>query len=115
MPRLVDASVLLPCQPTVLPQETAQFHVGDLRDADDKADIDPAEVFTVVALGGGKVALKSGYDRYVGTTVHGKLVGFKEAIDQLETWTAELDEACCNLADAVNDAWLLQDCSNRVA
>lgn len=64
----------------------------------------------MVALGGGKVALKSGYDRYVGTSLHGKLTGYKEAIDTLETWTAEVDEVRLGAHGDWDSAYCLSTC-----
>ena len=47
---------------------------------------DPAEVFTVVRVSETKVALKTGYGRYVSINTAGELTGRAEAIGPRETW-----------------------------
>ena len=47
---------------------------------------DPAEEFTVVRVSDTKIALKTGYGRYVSVNAAGELVGRTEAIGPRETW-----------------------------
>ncbi len=47
---------------------------------------DPAEVFTIVRVSENRIALKTGYDRYVSVNSAGELVGRTEAIGPREMW-----------------------------
>eukprot|EP00124_Ichthyophonus_hoferi_P001067 Ihof_evm7s49 gene=Ihof_evmTU7s49 len=85
----------------LLAEVSATFKAGELRDTDDPEGFDPAEVFTVVPLGGGKMAIKSGYDRYLGVNPSGRLTGYAEAIGQLETWEGELVEGLFHLKASI--------------
>ena len=53
---------------------------------------DPAEVFTVVRVAETKVALKSGYGRYLGVDTAGELVGRAEAVGSRESWEPVFEE-----------------------
>ena len=53
---------------------------------------DPAEVFTVVRVAETKVALKSGYGRYLGVNTAGELTGTAEAVGSRETWEPVFEE-----------------------
>ena len=53
---------------------------------------DPAEVFTVVRVAETKVALKSGYGRYLGVNTAGELIGRAEAVGSRETWEPVFEE-----------------------
>lgn len=54
--------------------------------------LDPAEIFTVVKVSETKVALKSGYNRYVGVNSAGELIGRAEAVGPRETWEPVFEE-----------------------
>ncbi len=47
---------------------------------------EPAEIFTVVRVSENRIALKSGYNRYVSVNSAGELIGRMEAIGPRETW-----------------------------
>ena len=53
---------------------------------------DPAEVFTVVRVSELKVALKSGYGRYLGVNTAGELIGRAEAMGPREQWETVFEE-----------------------
>lgn len=53
---------------------------------------DPAEVFTIVRVSENRIALKTGYDRYVSVNSAGELVGRMEAIGPRETWEPVFEE-----------------------
>ena len=53
---------------------------------------DPSEVLTVVQLSEVKVALKTGYGRYVGVNTAGELIGKSEAIGPREMWEPVFEE-----------------------
>lgn len=63
---------------------------------------DPAEVFTVVRVTENRIALKSGYSRYVSVNSAGELIGRVEAIGPRETWEPVFEEVsvgkCLSLA-----------------
>ena len=52
----------------------------------------PAEIFTVVRVSETKVALKSGYGRYVGVNTAGELTGKAEAVGPREIWEPVFEE-----------------------
>eukprot|EP01134_Creolimax_fragrantissima_P007273 CFRG7273T1 len=81
--------------------ETAKLVLGAMTDPTDTNGPDPAEIFTVVQLGDNKVALKSGYDRYIGTNTHGKLTGYAEAVGQLETWEFIMEDGIVRLKSSI--------------
>lgn len=53
---------------------------------------DPAEIFTIVRVSETKIALKSGYNRYVSVNSAGELIGRTEAIGPRETWEPVFEE-----------------------
>ena len=53
---------------------------------------DPAEVFTVVRVTENRIALKSGYERYVGVNSAGELIGRAEAVGPREMWEPVFEE-----------------------
>lgn len=53
---------------------------------------DPAEVFTIVRVSENRIALKTGYDRYVSVNSAGELVGRVEAIGPREMWEPVFEE-----------------------
>ena len=52
----------------------------------------PAEIFTVVRVSETKIALKSGYGRYVGVNTAGELTGKAEAVGPREIWEPVFEE-----------------------
>lgn len=61
---------------------------------------DPAEIFTIVRVSENRIALKSGYNRYVGVNSAGELIGRSEAIGPRETWEPVFEEV----------GWVRVDC-----
>lgn len=57
---------------------------------------DPAEEFTVVRVSETRIALKTGYGRYVSVNSGGELVGRMEAIGPRETWEPVFEDVSCN-------------------
>ena len=53
---------------------------------------DDAEIFTLVQLSENKVALKSGYGRYLGVNSAGEVIGKAEAVAAREQWEAIFEE-----------------------
>ena len=51
-----------------------------------------AEIFTLVQLSENKVALKSGYGRYLGVNSSGEVIGKAEAVAAREQWEAIFEE-----------------------
>lgn len=47
---------------------------------------DPSEVFTIVQISDTKVAIKSGYSRYLSVNSAGEVIGREEAIGMREQW-----------------------------
>ena len=47
---------------------------------------DEAEIFTLVQLSENKIALKSGYGRYLGVNSAGEVIGKSEAVALREQW-----------------------------
>lgn len=58
--------------------------------ADDQPD--PTEIFTVVTLSDTKIAIKSGYGRYLGVDTAGEVVGKAEAVGPREQWEPVFEE-----------------------
>lgn len=56
---------------------------------------DPEEILTAVRLDS-KIAMKSGYGKYLGVTPTGKVVGVAEAIGALEQWEPVFKEVGCD-------------------
>ena len=62
---------------------------------------DPAEVFTIVRVSENRIALKTGYDRYVSVNSAGELIGRTEALGPREMWEPVFDDvslrqlSCC--------------------
>ena len=53
---------------------------------------DPTEIFTVVILSDTKIAIKSGYGRYLGVDTAGEVVGKAEAVGPREQWEPVFEE-----------------------
>ena len=53
---------------------------------------DPTEIFTIVQLSETKVAIKSGYSRYLGVNTSGEVIGRAEAIGLREQWEPVFEE-----------------------
>ena len=51
-----------------------------------------AEIFTLVQLSENKVALKSGYGRYLGVNSSGEVIGKAEAVAAREQWEAIFED-----------------------
>jgi protein FRG1 len=64
--------------------DNGYFALGDIRTEEDGPD--DAEIFTLVVLSERKVALKSGYGRYIGVNTAGEVIGKSEAIAAREQW-----------------------------
>ena len=67
----------------------------------------PEEVLTAVRVSDSKIALKSGYGKYLGVTANGKVVGRAEAIGSLEQWEPVFEEV--NVFFLISMSWLI-DC-----
>lgn len=53
---------------------------------------DEAEIFTLVQLSENKIALKSGYGRYLGVNSAGEVIGKSEAVALREQWEPVFEE-----------------------
>eukprot|EP00731_Ephydatia_muelleri_P039280 Em1329g1a len=73
----------------------------------------PAEIFTVVRVSETKVALKSGYGRYVGVNTAGELTGKAEAVGPREIWEPVFEEGKLALC-ACNHRFLTVTDENKV-
>ncbi|OQV22197.1 Protein FRG1 [Hypsibius exemplaris] len=70
----------------------------------------PEEVLTAIRVSDSRIALKSGYGKYLGITSNGKIVGRAEAIGSLEQWEPVFEEGKLALA-AANQCFLT--CKNE--
>ena len=53
---------------------------------------DPIEILTAVRIGDTKIALKSGYDKYLSVEANGKVTGRSDAIGGREQWEPVFQE-----------------------
>ncbi|XP_041379346.1 protein FRG1-like [Gigantopelta aegis] len=62
---------------------------------------DEAEIFTLVQLSENKIALKSGYGRYLGVNSAGEVIGKSEAVALREQWEPVFEDSRDGLYDAI--------------
>ena len=55
---------------------------------------DPPQIFTLVKVSDNKIAIKSGFGRYVSCGTTGELVGRAEAIGPRELWETVFENVC---------------------
>ena len=55
---------------------------------------DPTEIFTIVQLSETKIAIKSGFSRYLSVNTAGEVIGREEAIGLREQWEPVFEEVC---------------------
>lgn len=53
---------------------------------------DPTEIFTIVQVSETKVAIKSGFSRYLSVNSAGEVIGREEAIGMREQWEPVFEE-----------------------
>lgn len=70
---------------------------------------DPAEIFTIVRVTENRIALKSGYDRYVGVNSAGELIGRSEAIGPRETWEPVFEDVSVQDCSKLSESWNLSE------
>ena len=58
---------------------------------------DPPHIFTLVKVSDNKIAIKSGFGRYVSCGTTGELVGRAEAIGPRELWETVFENVCKNM------------------
>ncbi len=58
---------------------------------------DPAEIFTIVQISETKIAIKSGYQRYLSVNTAGEVIGREEAIGMREQWEAVFEDVRTSL------------------
>ncbi|XP_076066087.1 FSHD region gene 1 [Oratosquilla oratoria] len=89
------------------------FTVGAPHDEGDGPS--PEEILTAIPVGAGKIALKSGYGKYLGVEKSEKIVGRADAIGPMEQWEPVFQEGKTALL-AANDCFVgLDDEDNVVA
>lgn len=74
----------------LLALDTGYFSVGEPKQ--DEEQPEPGEVFTVVRVSENKIALKTGYGRFVSVNSAGELTGRAEAMGPRETWDPVFEE-----------------------
>jgi len=58
---------------------------------------DPPQIFTLVKVSDNKIAIKSGFGRYVSCSTSGELIGRAEAIGPRELWETVFENVCKNM------------------
>lgn len=59
---------------------------------------DPPQIFTLVKVSDNKIAIKSGFGRYISCGTTGELVGRAEAIGPRELWETVFENVCKSMA-----------------
>lgn len=55
---------------------------------------EPPQIFTLVKVSDNKIAIKSGFGRYISCSTTGELVGRAEAIGPREMWEIVFENVC---------------------
>ncbi|KAL5459937.1 hypothetical protein EMCRGX_G033329 [Ephydatia muelleri] len=112
MEEIADRAIIEVCTGGyVTAEDDGSFTVGAPKEDSDPPG--PAEIFTVVRVSETKVALKSGYGRYVGVNTAGELTGKAEAVGPREIWEPVFEEGKLALC-ACNHRFLTVTDENKV-
>ncbi|XP_003383602.1 PREDICTED: protein FRG1-like [Amphimedon queenslandica] len=95
----------------LLALDTGYFTIGEERKEEEGPE--DAEIFTLVQLSENKVALKSGYGRYLGVNSSGEVIGKAEAVAAREQWEAIFEEERFALCGC-NHRFLTLTSDNRI-